>query len=403
MATLYSGGLVFDGSGTLLERHGVLVEGELIERVAPAQEFEGFAGERVDTTGMTVLPGLIDCHVHLVFSGGPDPFHVMIRRTPGQIVLSALDNAQATLRGGVTAIRDCGGKDFLEFAVRDACNQGRLVGPTIRASGHMICMTGGHGRQMATVADGVDGVVKAVRYQIQAGCDVVKIIATGGLSTPGVNPEDAHYSAAEVAAAIAEGHRFHKPGACHAMGRDGILNSVRGGADSVEHGVFMDEQCVEEMLESGTYLVATLSVINNMLHGRDHGLPSEAVEKTERVVERGRQSVKMFYDAGGKLAMGTDAGTQLTDHGDNALELKFLVEAGVRPADALVAATGNAADLNRFTDRGRISDGQYADLLIVDGNPVDDIMMAAQRRNHRAVVKNGAVVAGSMTSNIPAG
>ena len=391
MPTLYGGGLVFDGAGKLLEDHGVLVDGNRIQRLAPMAEFDGFSDERVDTNGGTLLPGLIDCHVHLVFAGEPDPWAKLASMKPGEIVLRALEHAQAALRRGVTSLRDCGGKDYLEFAVRDACNSGRFLGPTIRAAGRIICMTGGHGSRMGRVADGIEDVVKAVREQIHAGADLIKIMATGGIMTPGVDPEDTHYSAEEMAAGIAEGHRFKKPCASHAQGRDGILNAVRGGVESIEHGIFLDELCIEEMTRNGTYLVPTLSALDGILGHGDEGIPAYMVDKARRVAERQRQSVKMFYEAGGRLAMGTDAGTPFNFHGDNAGELGRMVDVGVSAADALTAATSNAAGLNRLEDRGRIAEGLRADLLIVDGNPLQDIARVAVLANHRCVVKDGVM------------
>jgi imidazolonepropionase-like amidohydrolase len=262
-------------------------------------------------------------------------------------------------------------------------------------------MTGGHGNRIGRVADGVDEVVKAAREQIHAGCDLVKIMATGGVMTPGVNPEDAHYSAEEMAAGIGEAQRFHRPTASHAQGRDGILNAVRGGIDSIEHGIFMDERCIEEMIERGTYLVATLAAINNIVLNADNGIPDYVIEKSERVRERHRDAIGLFYRAGGKLALGTDAGTPFNRHGENARELAYLVEVGVSPTDALVAATSNAAALNRIEDEGRIADGTVADLLLVAGNPVADIEAAADKANHRAVIKRGSVVAGSLEAQPP--
>lgn len=231
MAVLYAGGQVFDGVGRMLDGHGALVEGERIKRLAPIGEFSGFAGPRVDTVGATVLPGLIDCHVHLLYAGEGDPSVPIMKLNAGQLTMRGYGHALATLRGGVTAVRDCGGKDYLELAVRDSCNQGRLIGPTIRAAGRIICMTGGHGHRWGRVADGVDDVVKAVREQIHAGADVVKLMATGGVMTPGVNPEDAHYSREELTAGVAEGHRFHKTCASHAQGTAGIMNAVMAGMD----------------------------------------------------------------------------------------------------------------------------------------------------------------------------
>jgi imidazolonepropionase-like amidohydrolase len=257
-------------------------------------------------------------------------------------------------------------------------------------------MTGGHGNRVGRVADGVEEVVKAVREQIHAGCDLVKIMATGGVMTPGVNPEDAHYSAEEMAAGISEGHRFHKPCASHAQGRDGILNAVRGGIDSIEHGIFMDEQCIEEMIERKTYLVPTLAAVNNIISHANDGIPAYAVEKSLRVADIHRNAIKNFYDAGGKIAMGTDAGTPFNYHGENALELQYMVDVGIEPADALIAATTNAADLNRLPDHGRIFEGAAADLLIVEGNPFVNIGAAAEKANHRAVIKGGELVAGAL-------
>ncbi len=396
MATLFAGGMVFDGTGAMLEEHGVVTNGDCIESVGPLSDYEGFAGKRVDTSGGTVMPGLFDCHVHLCYDAAPDPHASLSKLDDAHIVTRALANAQTNMRGGVTTVRDCGGKNYLEFAVRDACNNRTFPGPNIHAAGRMICMTGGHGNRIGRVADGVDEVVKAVREQVHAGSDFVKIMATGGVMTPGVNPEDAHYSAQEIAAGIGEAHRFHKHTASHAQGRDGILNAVRGGITSIEHGIFMDERCCEEMKENGTYLVPTISALKNILLNADKGIPAYAVEKTRRVEERHRASIQMYYEAGGLIALGTDAGTPFNKHGDNAMELEFMVEIGITPIDALIAGTANAANLVREPDRGCLRAGAYADLLIVKGNPAEDIAMAARKENHRAVIKNGDLVAGSL-------
>jgi len=389
MATLYAGGLVIDGTGKALESHGVMVEDGVISKVAPVAEFDGFSGKKIDTSKGTLLPGLVDCHVHLCYAAEGNPMAALDRMTAGQITMRILDNAQTTLAGGITAVRDCGGRDYLEFAVRDACNAGRQRGPTIRASGRVICMTGGHGNKNGRVADGVDEVVKAVREQIHAGSDLIKIMATGGVMTPGVNPEDAHYTAEEMAAGISEGHRFHRTCASHAQGGEGILNAVRGGVDSIEHGIFMDDRCISEMKERGTYLVPTLSAVRNIIANKDNGVPEYAVEKSIRVTEHHTQSIRNFYKAGGKIAMGTDAGTPFNPHGENALELAYMVEIGISPMDALIISSHNGADLMQLADRGTIAEGKAADMLIVEGNPLDDISMVAEKKNHRLVVKNG--------------
>ena len=392
MNTLFQGGLVFDGKGGTLEGAAVLIEDGRIARVAPRGEFDGFSGEAVDTAGGTLMPGLTDCHVHLCYQGTTDPVVTLSKLAPGEIVIKALEHAQHTLRGGITGVRDCGGKDYLEFAVRDAVNNGLFAGPTIHAAGRMICMTGGHGNRWGRVADGCDEVIKAVREQIHAGCDLVKIMATGGVMTPGVNPEDAHYSAEEMAAGIHEAKRFHRRTASHAQGTDGILNAVRGGIDSIEHGFFMDDRCVREMNDGGVYLVPTISALCNILNHAEAGIPDFIVEKSRRVAAQHRESLLAHYQAGGKIAMGTDAGTPFNLHGDNARELAYMVDYGMSAKDALTAGCFNGADLMGLDDRGTIAEGMVADLLIVTGNPAEDIAMAADSENHRAVYKGGKLV-----------
>ena len=393
MTTLYRNGRIFDGE-RMIDGHAVLVDAGRISRVAPEGEFDGFAGEEVDCSEGTVMPGLIDCHVHLLFRGEPDPMAVLEKLDAAHAVVRALEHASDTLRGGTTSVRDCGGREYQEFAVRNACNEGRFPGPTIRAAGKMICMTGGHGNRVGRVADGPDEVVKAVREQIHAGCDLVKIMATGGVMTSGVNPEDAHYSAEEMAVGIAEAKRFHRPTASHAQGTEGILNATRGGVTSIEHGIFMNEECCREMVERGTFLVPTLAALRHILDNAEAGIPDYVVEKARRCAAAHEQSVRMFRDAGGRIALGTDAGTPFNLHGRNAEELRLMVGVGLTNLEALRAGTSNAADLMGLDDRGRIVEGAVADLLLVDGDPSLDILAAADRGRHRQVVKSGVVVPG---------
>ena len=395
MQTLFAGGAVFDGDSSPQKGLGVLVEDGRIRRIGPAGEFDGFAGPVVDTAGGTLLPGLIDCHVHLTLGAEGDPGTAQGKLSLAQLALKSLERAQATLRGGIVAIRDCGGKDYVELSVRDAIARGEFEGPTVRAAGRLICMTGGHGNRSGRVADGVDDVVRAVREQIHAGADFIKMMATGGVMTPGVNPEDAHYSREEMAAGLAEARRFSKRSASHAQGADGILNAVLGGVTSIEHGIFMNDECLKAMLERGTYLVPTLAAVRNILAHRDKGIPPWAVEKSERVFERHRQAFRRFYEAGGKIAMGTDAGTPFNLHGENALELEYMVECGMKPLDALKAGTSVAAELLDLPDRGSIREGAAADLLVVAGDPVADIGCAARRENHRGVYRAGRPAEGA--------
>ena len=393
MPMLYIGGRLFDGERSL-DNHGLLEEAGRVKRIAPAGEFAGYSGPRVDTAGGTVVPGLIDCHVHSLLGAEGNPGLVQDRLTAAQLAVRGMEFMRATLEGGITAVRECGGKDYIEFALRDAYNAGKFLGPTMRCAGRLICMTGGHGNRTGRIADGVDDVVRAVREQIHAGSDLVKIMATGGVMTPGVNPEDAHYTAEEMRAGIAEATRFHKTTASHAQGTEGILNAVRGGVTSIEHGIFMTDEAIGEMRTRGTWLVPTLAALVHILRGADAGdpsIPAYVIDKSRRMAERHVQSIKMYYEAGCKIAMGTDAGTPFNRHGDNAMELEFMCDIGISTRDSIFFATASAADLMRLSDHGRLKDGNVADLVVTNGDPLSDIRMVARKENHRLVVKRGQV------------
>lgn len=390
---LLHGGRIFDGEALLPPGWALLVEGEQIAALAPLDQFAGYAGPRRDTTGQTLLPGLIDCHAHLTLSGDMDGFVGALGRfsRPG-LTLRALENAQACLRGGITAMRDCGGVDHVEMAVRDACNSGRFLGPTIRVAGRCICMTGGTNAAVARIADGPDEIIKAVREQVQAGSDCIKLMASGGVLSPDTDVDDAQYTQAELAAGVAEARRFGKPVASHAIGASGILNAALAGVDSVEHGVFLTDESIRAMLERGTVLVPTLAAITHICANLDRGFSEAVVAKARKVVVAARGSVKTFHAAGGRIAMGADTGTPFNPHGGNARELIYMVEAGIPPLAALRAATSVAASLLRMGSRGRLQRGFMADLLCVDGDPTQDITRAGDRQFHRGVFKGGVPV-----------
>ena len=388
MGTLYSGGLVFDGEA-LVEDHGVLVEHGRIRRFATAAEFEGFAGARVNTAGQTLMPGLIDCHVHVCIGAEADLLTVLGQLSEPELVVRALENAQATLRGGTTAARDIGGKEFIEITVRDAINAGRHLGPTMLCAGKLICITGGHGWWLGAEIDGVDEMVHAVRANIKAGANLIKLIATGGVLTPNVDPMQAQLDLDGMRAAVNEAHRFDRKITAHALGAPGIRNAVDAGIDSIEHGFQITEDLIAKMIAGGIYLVPTISALAGIVGNADAGIPRYAVEKAERFVEMHRASVRAFHEAGGTIAMGTDAGTPFNHHGENAQELGHMVAYGLSPLDALTAATVHAGALCDFDDRGRVREGYWADLLIVAGNPLEDIDAAADRGNHVLVLKEG--------------
>jgi imidazolonepropionase-like amidohydrolase len=387
---------IFNGKEQLTEPHSVLIEGKLITKIAADDTFANYSGEQLDLSGKTLMPGIIDCHVHVCSTASGDPNGDTAKMGPAQITLNALKNAQNTLKGGITSVRDCGGRNFLEFGVRDAINNGEFEGPTIFAAGKMICMTGGHGNTHGRIADGVEEVRKAVREQIHAGCDLIKIMATGGVMTKGVNPEDAHYSAEEMASGVHEAKRFHRRTASHAQGTEGILNAVNAGIDSIEHGIFLTQECIDKMLAAGTYVVPTLAALNNILAEPEDisgpPIPQHMIEKCRRIASTHKESIIAFYKAGGKLAMGTDAGTPHNKHGKNALELRFLSELGMSNQDVLRISTFNGADLMGLENHGLIQEGYAADILVVNGDPVINIEMAADSANHALIIKAGTII-----------
>lgn len=386
--TLFLGGLIFDGTNPVREGWAVLAEGGRIRRVAPLAEFDGYAGTRVDTAGCTLMPGLIDCHVHLNM-GAQDNVVGLLRDMPaGELTLHTLENAQATLAGGITALRDLGGRDYVEMDVRDAIKAGRYIGPTLRCAGRVVCMTGGHGHWIGIEADGTDAVARAVRLNVKYGADCIKIMATGGVLTPGVDPLAAHFTAEEIASAVRTAHGLGKHTASHAQGAAGIRNAVTAGIDSIEHGFELTDDIIAEMLARGTYLVATLAAARNLLANPER-LPAYVREKIQRFGAMHADSFRRYAKAGGKVAMGTDAGTPANRHGENAQELAHMVDLGLPPLEALRAGTSHAADLLDLPDAGRLRDGAAADLLLVEGNPEQDISMAADRSNHRCIWKGG--------------
>jgi imidazolonepropionase-like amidohydrolase len=389
---LLSGALVFDGEQFLDHDASVLIKGQQIAAVGAPGQFEGFAGERLEVTNCTLMPGLIDCHVHLCLGGEPDTVSVVQGLSPADATLKILENAQAALRGGVTTVRDLGGKDFLEMGVKKAIVEGRQLGPRIQVAGKVICITGGHGSWLGIEADGVSAVRKAVRTNVKAGADWIKFAVTGGVITPGVDPLATHFTQEELFAGIETARMLGRRTACHAQGAHGIGRAVEGGIDSVEHGFEITDEVAELMIDRGVYLVATLAAPRCIIHS-DLALPAHVTEKVGRFAEMHRESFRRFVRAGGKIAMGTDAGTPGNFHGDNCQELQLMVENGCTTVQVLNAATGAAAELLGIGDTGRVRAGYCADLLLVDGDAREDISKVADRSKHKFVVRAGSLTA----------
>ncbi len=386
-------GLVIKGA-TIVDARGVrsgdvrIAEGKIVE----VGDVRGATDEPVlAANGRYVTPGLIDCHIHLCYEAGPDP-RVMTKKTDAQLAIEATAHARATLRAGVTTARDCGGRGFAETAVRNAIRLGRIDGPRLFTSGHPIVRKGGHMSYFARPTEGPDDCRTAAREQIDAGVDWLKVAATGGVTSPNVDPKAAELTEAEIRAVVEEGRRVGKPVAAHAHGGDGIRNALAAGVRSVEHGTFVDDLMIGTMVRDQVFLVPTLVATRAMIDaGRAKGVPEYAVKKASEIDPIRRKAFAECARRGVRIAMGTDAGTPFNPHGGNAQELELMVESGITPAQALEAATVTAASLLGIDGEvGLVAPGYAADLLVLTRNPLDD--PSAFRRDLVVVVQAGRTV-----------
>ena len=396
MAIAFVDGAVIVGDGRVLEHASVLVEGERIVKVAGRNINIPKDAQKIPMDGQMLLPGFIDSHIHICFDCSPDPIASALSESQTMTTLKAANSARQTLLAGVTSVRDMGGKDGIDLGIRQAINSGLIPGPRMIVSGQLICMTGGHGWQMGLEANGVDEVRKAARGQVKAGVDIVKLMATGGVLTPAVEPGSEQLTEEELRAGVEEAHKAGKKTATHAMGTRGILNALRAGIDSIEHGVYLDEEAVSLMMERDVPLIPTLSALFNIASkGIEAGIPAFAVEKTLKVKPFHLESIRMAREAGVRVAMGTDAGTPFNIHGENLGELKFLVDCGFSPMEAIEAGTRIAAQvLGLEKELGTVEEGKLADLILIEGNPLEDIEILAKRELIRLVMKDGKQVSG---------
>ena len=344
----------------------------------------------IDGTGHTLTPGLIDSHIHITMEPDANPW-LRMNDSDALIALRAARNAKATLSAGFTTVRDLGAKNYIDLSLRDAIQQGVVQGPRMLAAGKCICMTGGHGWMMGREVDSPDEARKAAREQLKAGADVIKIMATGGVMTPGVEPGAQQLTREEMAAAIIEAVKAGKKTATHAQGRTGIMEAVLAGIHSVEHGFSLDEELCEEMVTRGVYLVPTLVAPHWIVEkGVSAGIPVWAVDKAKASQEEHLKSFELAIRSGVRVAMGTDAGTPFNRHGQNALELELMVRSGLSTRQAIDSATVAAADLLGISDiTGDLTQGKRADLVLVEGDPLQDIRLL--QTNIVKVWKDGAL------------
>jgi imidazolonepropionase-like amidohydrolase len=395
---------LIDGTGAAPVPGSALIsEGRRITWIGPeAQLPEGAADSAIDGGGGTVMPGLINCHVHLANDGSPDLFGQAARDSVVIAALRGYKNLQLTLESGVTSVRDCGAASNIAIDLARAVEDGMVTGPRIRAAGRVITMTGGHGHFIGREADGPDGVRGATRAELKAGAHFIKAMATGGVLTPGVVPTQTALQQDELEQVAREAHNAGKRAACHAIGNGGIKNAIRAGIDSIEHGFYLDDEALQLAIDHGTVLVPTLIAVNQIVNNGGTGrIPDWVVEKAESESGHHRESFGAAVKAGMKIAAGTDAGTPFNPHDYMATEMALMVEYGLSPMAAIVAATKTAAyNLGLDPDIGTLETGRVADVIVVAGDPVADI---GAMENVRFVMKDGQVARNDLAGNDSAG
>jgi imidazolonepropionase-like amidohydrolase len=386
---------LFDGR-SVKRRAGVLVtEGRVRwvgaharapRTVRDADEIEG--------RGKTLTPGLIDCHVHLCFDGSADFAGESREMTSDAVAtVKAVRNAARTLERGVTTVRDLGARGDSVIQVARGVERGLLAGPRILAAGRALTITGGHGHNVgfAREVDGPDALRRAVREEIRAGATAIKLIATGGVLTPGITHDFTAFTQEELDAAVQEAHSWSRVVGAHAIGSEGIVQAARAGVDSVEHGSMLSAEGARLMKERGTFHVPTISAIRGIVDYPDE-VPPYAVEKATALVELARDAFRRSLRGGVQIACGTDAGTPFNPHGSTPLEIARMVEWGMTPLQALRSATSSAAALLRLPDVGVVAEGAVADLVLYDASPLEDI---AGILGPGLVIRSGDVVSGS--------
>jgi imidazolonepropionase-like amidohydrolase len=389
-------GLLLDVvSGELLPDRAVVIDGDRIAQVTQVSEAPAEGPVVVDLPDHTLLPGLIDCHAHLV--GEPDDGHGyagLLSRTGAQEALSGVRNARDTLRAGFTTVRDVGTfRAFVDVALRDAINAGWLPGPRMRVAGAYVTCPGGGGDITGLAPDvdavvphelrfgvvnSVDDVRRAVRRVLQGGADLVKLIATGAVMTPGGVPGAPELSEEQIRAAVEEASLVGADVAAHAHGAEGIKRAVRGGVRSIEHGSLIDDEAVQMMADAGTYLVADIYSGDYIAEaGRKQGWRADVLRKNDETTNAQRHGFTKCVQAGVRIAFGTDSG--IYPHGLNARQFAYHVRCGQSTLEAIRSATLNAAELLRWDDRiGRIQAGYLADMVAVPGDPLQDIRLLEQ-------------------------
>jgi len=410
--TIIRGGKLIDGTGKPpVDGLAIMIEGSKIRSVRKESSMVLPRGEEVkviNAEGKFILPGLIDSHVHIYTDGESKEFYSLpIYNNHLDLALKAVPRLKRTLEMGITTLRDGGsGWSWLEVALRDAINRGDIIGPRYFATGYHLSVTGGHGfflppwlatfpvhsEQSTIHCDGPDAWRKAARLNIYHGVDNIKLVASRDIISTGIATAP-QATLEELKAAAEEAHKMGKKVIVHAQGRDAIINAIMAGADSIVHGFFIDEECAELMVKQGVFLEGTNLYMKMILEKGLGDLPKWMVEKAKECWEDRKRTFRMLLEKGVKISLGSDAGVPYIRQGDNMREMAVLVELGMSPMDAIVAATKNAAEAIGIGERvGTLEEGKLADVILVDGNPLDDISIFYDKNRIKMVIREGEFV-----------
>lgn len=396
--TVIRAGKLFDSAaGRMIDHPVIVISGNKIESVSQGNSSVPAGAKVVDLGSATILPGFIDVHTHLTMNAGGGGYEGLGISTPRAALIGA-KNARLTLMAGFTTVRNVGAEGYSDVALRDAVNDGDVIGPRMQVSGPPLGITGGHcdnnllpfefHYSAEGVADGEEAVIHRVRETIKYGADVIKFCASGGVFSKGDNPLLEQYSPEEMQVLIAEAHRLGRKVATHAHSAIAIKDAVRANVDSIEHGIFIDEEGIELMKGHHTFLVPTsFPLFWFEQHESEMHLPPWVVEKAAIIIPAAKKNVAQAFKAGVRVALGTDAGVY--PHGLNGGEFWSMVQLGLTPVQALQAGTVNAADLMGWSDRiGAIRPGMFADMVAVQVDPLTDI----QSLQHvQFVMKDGVI------------
>lgn len=352
----------------------------------------------VDLSGMTCLPGLIDVHTHLTSDPSDSGYAGLGVSVPKEAITGA-KNAAKTVRAGFTTVRNVGAGNFTDVALRDGINEGGIPGPRMIVSGPALGITGGHcdnnllpfefHYKEAGVADGPWAARAKVREVVKYGADVIKVCASGGVLSKGDLPGTPQYTLEELTAIAEEAHKLGRKVAAHAHGTQSIKDAIHAGIDSIEHSSLIDDEGIALAKQHGTYLVFDIYNDDYILsQGAKAGMLAESIEKEKKLGRLQRENFRHAYQSGAKIAYGTDSGVY--PHGDNARQFSTMVEFGMKPIDAIQAATVNAADLIGWKDIvGALEPGHFADVIAVQGNPLESVKIL---ETVSFVMKGGAIV-----------